>query len=47
MLVLKITKNVLGEIERAGVYDNGKWVKWVKIKDIDKYIDIVDEVERM
>lgn len=41
-----ISQNVLGDIVRIGLYDNnGKWIKWVNKKELDKYIDLADEVE--
>ncbi|WP_211135411.1 hypothetical protein [Clostridium paraputrificum] len=37
-----------GNVVRVGLYkDNGKWVKWVSKKEVDKYIEEVESVENV
>lgn len=45
MTKLIIFNNKFGDIVRIGLYENGKWLKWVKKKDLDSFIDLVDEME--
>jgi hypothetical protein len=45
MTKLIINQDCFGEIVRIGLYNNGKWVKWIKKSELDKYIDMVDVVE--
>lgn len=43
-----IFNNKLGDIVRIGLYDeNGKWIKWISNKLIDKYKDKVVSVENI
>ena len=47
MLKIVINQNTLGDIVRIGLYENDKWVKWIKKKELDSYIDKVDQVENI
>lgn len=47
MIKIIIQNNKLGDIVRVGAYEDGKWLKWIKKADIDKWVDIADEVENM
>lgn len=43
---LIIYNNEIGEVVRIGVYtDDGKWVKWLPKKDLDKYAEEAYSVE--
>lgn len=45
MLKIIVYNNDLGELVRIGLYKNNKWVKWIKKKELDNYVDEVDELE--
>lgn len=47
MLKIVIQNNKLGDIVRIGAYENGKWLKWIKKKDLDKWVELAEEVENM
>lgn len=34
-----------GEIVRIGLYENNKWVKWIPKKQLDKWVETVDDLE--
>lgn len=47
MLKLIVQNNSLGEIVRIGLYENDKWVKWIKKKELDLYVEKVDSIENV
>lgn len=47
MLKLIVQNNSLGEIVRIGLYENDKWVKWIKKKELDLYVEKVDLIENV
>lgn len=47
MLKLIVQNNSLGDIVRIGLYENDKWVKWIKKKELDLYVEKVDSIENV
>lgn len=47
MTKLVIQQNSFGDITRIGLYENNKWIKWIKKKELDLYVDAVDQVENI
>ena len=47
MLKLIVQNNILGEIVRIGLYENDKWIKWIKKKELDLYVEKVDSIENV
>lgn len=47
MIKLIVQNNSLGEIVRIGLYENDKWVKWIKKKELDLYAEKVDSIENV
>lgn len=47
MLKLIVQNNSLGEIVRIGLYENDKWIKWIKKKELDLYVEKVDSIENV
>lgn len=47
MLKLIVQNNGLGEIVRIGLYENDKWIKWIKKKELDLYVEKVDSIENI
>ena len=47
MLKLIVQNNRLGEIVRIGLYENDKWIKWIKKKELDLYVEKVDSIENV
>lgn len=47
MLKIIIYNDDLGEIVRIGLYKNNKWIKWIKKKELDNYVNKVDELENI
>ena len=47
MIRIIIQNNKFGDTVRIGLYDNNKWLKWIKKKELDNYIDKVDSVENI
>lgn len=47
MLKLIVQNNGLGEIVRIGLYENDKWIKWIKKKELDLYVEKVDSIENV
>lgn len=47
MLKLIVQNNSLGDIVRIGLYENDKWIKWIKKKELDLYVEKVDSIENV
>ena len=47
MLKLIVQNNSLGDIVRIGLYDDNKWIKWIKKKELDSYVEKVDSIENV
>jgi len=47
MIKLIVQNNSLGEIVRIGLYENDKWIKWIKKKELDLYVEKVDSIENV
>ena len=44
MTKLIIFKDKIGKVKRIGLYENNKWVKWVRKKDIELWKTEVDKI---
>lgn len=45
---LIVFNDVIGHIARIGLYTNeGKWIKWIPKKELDKYVEECDSVENV
>ena len=48
MMKLIFFHGFTGNVVRVGLYkDNGKWVKWVSKKEVDKYVEEVEFIENV
>lgn len=44
-MIIIIFNNSIGDVVRIGLYENGKWLKWIPKKQLDIYIEKAESVE--